>query len=34
MAARESFHGFDRVGILAEVMVDEGDRAKKRRYPC
>lgn len=29
MAARESNHGFDRSGILAEVMVDEGDRVKK-----
>ncbi len=29
IAARESDHGFDRAGILAEVMVDEGDRVKK-----
>ncbi|MCC3859835.1 efflux RND transporter periplasmic adaptor subunit [Pseudemcibacter aquimaris] len=29
MAARESDHGFDRSGVLAEVLVDEGDRVKK-----
>ncbi len=29
IAARESDHGFDRAGILAEVLVDEGDRVKK-----
>lgn len=29
MAARESDHGFDRAGVLAEVMVDEGDRVQK-----
>tara|TARA_R110002096_G_scaffold416576_2_gene619369 strand:- start:195710 stop:196933 length:1224 start_codon:yes stop_codon:yes gene_type:complete len=29
IAARESDHGFDRGGVLAEVMVDEGDRVKK-----
>lgn len=29
IASRESDHGFDRAGILAEVLVDEGDRVKK-----
>ncbi|MBL4601724.1 MAG: efflux RND transporter periplasmic adaptor subunit [Emcibacteraceae bacterium] len=29
VAARESDHGFDRSGILAEVLVDEGDQVKK-----
>lgn len=29
IASRESDHGFDRAGILAEVFVDEGDRVKK-----
>ena len=29
IASRESDHGFDRSGILAEVLVDEGDRVKK-----
>ncbi|VAV90272.1 hypothetical protein MNBD_ALPHA01-2120 [hydrothermal vent metagenome] len=29
MASRESDHGFDRGGLLAEVLVDEGDQVKK-----
>ncbi len=29
VAGRESDHGFDKAGLLAEVMVDEGDRVKK-----
>ena len=29
VAGRESDHGFDKAGILAEVLVDEGDQVKK-----
>jgi len=29
VAGRESDHGFDKAGLLAEVLVDDGDRVKK-----
>lgn len=29
IAARESDHGFDRSGVIAEILVDEGDNVKK-----
>lgn len=29
VAGRESDHGFDKAGLLAEVLVDEGDQVKK-----